>query len=58
MDTNMPPVLASAAEYITFFIVLHIMCTGELFVVLLCLDGLLMIMYQAAALERALGRTK
>ena len=58
MATNMPPVLASAAEDITFLIILHMMCTGELFMVFLCLAGLLLIMYQAEAREHDLGRTR
>ena len=53
---NMPPVSASAAKYMTFLIVLHMMCMGELCIVLGCLAWSLLRMYQAAARERDFGK--
>ena len=55
---KMTHVLSSAAEDISFLIVLHMICTGELCMVFMCLSGLLLIIHQAAARERALGRTR
>ena len=54
---KIPPVLVYSAEGIVFLIVLHMMCTGELCIVFLCLSGLLMRVYQATAQEISLGRT-
>ena len=39
LTMHMPPVLASADEDIKFLIALHMMYTGGLCMVLLCLDG-------------------
>ena len=54
---KIPPFLDSSAEDIVFLIVMHMMCTGELCIVLLCLSGLLTRMYQATTHEISLGRT-
>ena len=54
---KIPPVLVYSAEGIVFLIVFHMMCTGKLCIVLLCLSGLLMRVYQATAQEISLGRT-
>ena len=54
---KIPPVLVYSAEGIVFLIVFHMMCTGKLCIVLLCLSGLLTRMYQATTHEISLGRT-
>ena len=57
MTMNMPPVLASTAEDMTFLIVLHMVCMGELCIMLVCLVWSLSMMYQAEAREHAFGKT-
>ena len=58
VDMNMPPVLDSAAEDMTFLIVLHMMCMGALCIVLGCLTALLLRIYQTAAWECDFGKTR
>ena len=58
VDMNMPPVLDSVDEDMTFLIVLHMMCMGALCIVLGCLTALLLRIYQAAAWECDFGKTR
>ena len=53
---NMPPVFVFMAKDMMCLILLHIMCMGELCIVLGCLAGLFLRMYQAAAQERDFGK--
>ena len=53
-----PPVSASAADAMTFLRVLHMTWTGEFVMGVGVVVGSLPRIYQAAARDRALGRTR
>ena len=55
---KIPPVSASAAEDMTFLMVLHMMWRGAFFIWTRCLAGSFPRINQAAALDFALGRTR
>ena len=45
-------------NYMMFLIVLHMVCMGTLFILLGCLVGLLLSVYQAEVWKRGFGKTK
>ena len=58
VDMYMPSISAYAAKDRTFLVLLHMICMGWLCIVLGCLAGLFLRMYQEAARERDLGKDK
>ena len=58
VSANITPVLASAAKDMNFWIVFHMMCMCVLCIMLGCLVGSLLRIYQGAGGERDLGKDK